>query len=551
MGGVLVYNEDAAEAHVLGDLLRAGGVEVFTTGRVLEAVHILKNEEIGIVLTSNLGGIEAEEFKALVEGARPGAGVVFIGSVAGKDISLSADGFRSLLSGPLRTETEMRRQARELKEFFFAFADKLLQIFEAHDRYFFNNNHLVAELSRKIARKMGLSEETVEAVWMAALLRDIGKVGIQQQLIEERKRLDSRELVPIKSHPLYTVEILKQIRFPWDVDSIIAQHHEHYDGTGYPVGLKGRQIAVGARIIGIADSYYAMTTDRPYRKALPKEMSLQEIKKKAGSQFDPEVTEAFLDALREEAAAARASSTVLVLEREPTMAALLRLSADTDRVHIEHAPNSFDAMHFIRQKQPDIVVADVETLDREAFARFQKVVLEMPAARGRHFIFVVPEGYPRQFEGGNIHYAQKPVDITALQSEINDILAAEPAPRISEEPRGLTGALEDFDLTDIVQILHLGLKTARVGLDKQGEKGVIYVRHGKVVHASTSASKGNGAFFEMLDWKTGAFHILHGQTAPGENITMDTIHLLLEGARLFDEKRAGRASRPADAPRGR
>jgi len=537
---ILIFNEDDRERKLLGELLRAEDFNVFETPRVLEAIHILKKEDIGMVLASHrLARVESAELKELVEKIRPGLSIVFVGPYANQTIPFTEEGFKQFLQDALRTEQSLNLKVEEFKEFLFSITDRLLQIFEVNDRFFFNNDHLVANLAVKIAMKMGLDKETVDTIRFAALVKDIGKVVIKNKIFEENKRFDSSEFMPIKSHPLNTVQILRDIKFPWNADSIISQHHESYDGSGYPAGLKGRQIAVGARIIHIADSYVAMTTDRPYRQALSVGDATHEILKKAGSQFDPEIVEVFMEVVREEPAISDCKRSILMLEREPSLSALIRLGINAGEMEVLHASTSFDAVRTLRQKTPDLVIADVEMLDTTNFANFYNTLQSNPAVRGKPFIFILPDNeYPRAFKGRNNKYIIRPVDINELSTAIRNTLNGDmpPVEKKTEASRGLSGALEDFGLADIIQILNLGLKTAKVDLVSAGQVGTIYIQHGKVIHASMGELSGRDAFMEMIRWDKGTFQIYHGVTTETVNVKMDTMHLLLDSARMADEQ---------------
>lgn len=537
---ILIFNENEGDRRFLADLLLDEDFNVFETGRVLEALHILRENDISAVIASRgLNGVESRELREIVENSRPGLRVLFIGPTSDDYIPFDKAGFKGFLQGSLRVERALSMKVDELKEFAFSVTDRLLHLFEVNDRYFFNNDHLVANLSVQIARRLGLDRDNVDAIRFAALIKDIGKVGIQHKLFEENRRLAPDDFVPIKTHPLNTVQILKEIKFPWNVDSIIAQHHEHYDGSGYPSGLKGRQICIGARIISIADSYLAMTTDRPYRKALTHAESTHEIMKKAGTQFDPEIVEIFMEVLKEEPSLVSEKRAVMMLERQPNLTALIRLSINAIDTDVLHAASSFDAIRLARHRPPDLVIADVEMLDSNNFANFFNTLQSVPAIRGKPFILIVPDyGYPRDFRGDKIQYAAKPVDISELAASIRQTLDGKlPASDRKFKPtKGLSGTLEDFNLADIIQILNLGLKTAKVELYTGGDhSGTIYLRHGKVVGAETGELTGKKAFIEMIRWDSGTFQILHGVTTDNLNIKMDTTHLLLEAARTIDE----------------
>jgi response regulator RpfG family c-di-GMP phosphodiesterase len=540
MRKILIFNEDPRETRQLGELLKAEDFTVFETARVLEAIRILKTEDIDVVLASqSLDGAESSQFRELVERTRPGVNFLLLGPFynGARNLSVSPAGFRQFLQDSIRTETSLHGEIADLKQFCFSFADRLLQIFEVHDSYFFNNDHLVAELSGDIAARMGLEHELVDTIRMAALIKDLGMIGIQNQFLEDKKRFTKQELIPVKKHSLNTVELLKQLKFPWNIEPHITQHHEHYDGSGYPVGLKGRQISLGARIIAIADSYVAMTTDRPYRSALQRDEAVREITKKAGTQFDPEVVEAFLSVVKEVPAAA-AKRSILMLERQPVISAVIRLSVDAEKADVLHASNSFDAIRLTRLRTPDLIIADVGMLDRDAFLNFYNTLQEIPSLRDRPFILILPEKtYPRRFKGKKLHYIEKPLDMGELSGAINRALeeekAAAPPP---EGVSGLTGRLEDFGIADILQILNLGRKTARVDIIRERTRGTIYLQNGNVIHASTGDLKGKEAFLHMMQWETGVFNIHHGQSTEEVNIKMDTVHLLLEAARVLDER---------------
>jgi HD-GYP domain-containing protein (c-di-GMP phosphodiesterase class II) len=135
---------------------------------------------------------------------------------------------------------------------------------------------------------------------VAALLHDIGKIGIPDSALNKPARLTSAEFLMVKAHPVITAQIVGKIEALAHLVPIIRHHHERWDGTGYPDGLKGDDIPLLARILAVADGFEAMTSERPYRRARSEEEALAELKKCAGSQWDPKVVEAFLQMLEED-----------------------------------------------------------------------------------------------------------------------------------------------------------------------------------------------------------------------------------------------------------
>lgn len=165
---------------------------------------------------------------------------------------------------------------------------------DAKDRYTHGHSKRVSNISVAIGRGLGLSREKIELLEYAGDLHDIGKIGISEVIISKEGKLTVDEYEIIKTHPLVGETIIEPVPFLQEARPVIRHHHERYDGYGYPDGLKGEEIPLLSRIIHIADAYDAMTSDRPYRKALSHEAAVKEIKKHTCTQFDPKVVEAFV-----------------------------------------------------------------------------------------------------------------------------------------------------------------------------------------------------------------------------------------------------------------
>ena len=170
---------------------------------------------------------------------------------------------------------------------------------DVKDAYTSGHSFRVARCSVAIARKLGWSEEEVQNLHYIALLHDIGKIGIPDAILNKPTQLAEEEFNIIKKHPLVGNEILKDIHMIEHVAEGALYHHEHYDGSGYPYGLKGEDIPICARIVCIADSYDAMTSNRVYRSKLKEEEVIAEFESNSGTQFDPELAELFVGMLKE------------------------------------------------------------------------------------------------------------------------------------------------------------------------------------------------------------------------------------------------------------
>jgi putative nucleotidyltransferase with HDIG domain len=164
---------------------------------------------------------------------------------------------------------------------------------ESSDTYTFGHSGRVAEYAVAIAAAFGLAESELTAVRVGAYLHDVGKIRVPHEILNKPDRLTAEEFDIIKQHPVYGVELLASVDFPWDVKPIVRWHHEKIDGTGYPDGLSGDEIPLSAQIIGIADVYDALTTARSYRSALPRAKALAELER-CRHWWWPEVYEAFV-----------------------------------------------------------------------------------------------------------------------------------------------------------------------------------------------------------------------------------------------------------------
>lgn len=182
-----------------------------------------------------------------------------------------------------------------VKTNYFATIQSLVNALEANDRYTKGHSERVRYLSVELGKYIGLDYREIEVLEHAAILHDIGKIGIDSMVLHKEGKLTANEYGLVKAHPLIGDEILGPIDTLAGVRTTIIQHHERYDGRGYPYGIPGDEISLKARILAVIDTFDAMLTDRPYRRSLTLFRAKEELKQGAGSQFDPYVVNAFLD----------------------------------------------------------------------------------------------------------------------------------------------------------------------------------------------------------------------------------------------------------------
>lgn len=208
--------------------------------------------------------------------------------------------YRQFLEDMVRSKHEDLTKAIEDIKSAYAFSlETMVAMLDAREFETGQHSIRVRALTMSLARNMGIDEETVEEIGRGALLHDLGKIGIPDAVLLKPGKLTEDEWAVMRKHPEIGHRFLKSSEFLKTAASIVLSHHEHWDGTGYPQGLHGEQISIGARIFSVIDSYDAIRSPRVYKPSIPRDKALAEIRSKAGSQFDPVVVEAFADHINE------------------------------------------------------------------------------------------------------------------------------------------------------------------------------------------------------------------------------------------------------------
>jgi putative nucleotidyltransferase with HDIG domain len=196
---------------------------------------------------------------------------------------------------------DVNESYQELEELFLKLIRVLINVLDAKSPWTKGHSERVSRYAEAIAREMGLDDDEIRDIKLAGLLHDIGKIGTYDYLLDKPGKLTREEYELVMKHPAQGAQILKGIKQLEDILPLIHYHHEKLDGKGYPNGLHGNQIPLGARILHVADSFDSMTSDRPYRKAPGVEFALAEFEKFKGTQFDPHVVDAFMKVLNKKA----------------------------------------------------------------------------------------------------------------------------------------------------------------------------------------------------------------------------------------------------------
>lgn len=278
----------------------------------MDGIELLKrikeyDEDIAVVMVTAVGKRETA-----VEAMREGAYDYLIKplhleevlisvqrALENRRLTLERKDYQQNLERKVRERTkELEQKHQELQRLFISAIESIVLVLQAKDEDTEDHSRRVSTYATTIARRLSLPDEEVENIRLAGVLHDIGKVGTSESILNKPGELTDEEGSQIRSHPLIAASILEPIAPLKGIIPYIRHVHEAYNGRGYPDGLKGEEIPLGARIITVADAFDAMTSPRPYRPAWDTDAVLAHLKEEAGKQFDPGVVEAFLEVYR-------------------------------------------------------------------------------------------------------------------------------------------------------------------------------------------------------------------------------------------------------------
>jgi putative nucleotidyltransferase with HDIG domain len=285
-----IFRQDGEAVAVLGVDMMADDVTFMQREIKRRMIFVLFS---GILFSGVLGifiaGSVSDPVRKLTEGTRQLAGE----NLDYRVVVRSRDELGELAESFNKMAASLSESQKRLQNYFFKVTQSLVRALEAKDLYTQGHSERVANLARKVALELGVSPEKAELIWCVAELHDIGKLLINETILNKKEKLDLDEWKILKEHPVTGEKILKAV-LDDELLRVIRSHHERVDGKGYPDGLKGEEINLPSQIVSIADAYDAMTSVRSYRKPLDPEAAMREIKRASGTQFRPDVVDAFL-----------------------------------------------------------------------------------------------------------------------------------------------------------------------------------------------------------------------------------------------------------------
>ncbi len=298
---------------------------------------------------------------------------------------------------------------------------------DAKDRYTSGHSHRVAGYAVELARRMGKSEEEQQIVYYAGVLHDIGKIRVSEEVINKPGKLTEDEFEQIKIHTISGYHILRGIHEDDRVRYGAKYHHERYDGNGYPNGLKGQDIPEIARIIAVADSYDAMTSDRSYRSALPQGVVREEFLQGKGSQFDPEIADIMIQIIDEDKQYkfrqidAGVKNVLLASADEAVIAQMTQILSDME-VNVICSQTGDEALEIIDKTEISLVIMDLKLPDTDGFTLYQNI----QAKKATPAILLTgdknKEIIQRVEDLGIEDYITEPIDKAIIKETVHSIL---------------------------------------------------------------------------------------------------------------------------------
>lgn len=321
---ILIVDDEELVRRLLHQRLSAEGYQCHEAGSAKQAVDKLLNNSFGLVILDiKMPGKSGVELLPKIKASHPDIAVIMATAVTDTNTAIQCmkQGAYDYVTKPFNLdevvlsvgralekrrlglenrdyqqhlEQKVEAQARKIRVSFLSAVTALAYALEAKDEYTSGHSQRVAEISIAVAKELGMPRYSIEKIRLAGLIHDIGKIGMRESILNKLGRLTNEEFHQVKRHPEIGEHILNPIVDDEKIIMVVRHHHEHYDGTGYPDGLSGEQIPLGARILALADTYDAMTSKRSYRRAMSAEAACSEIERCKGTQFDPEVVDAFL-----------------------------------------------------------------------------------------------------------------------------------------------------------------------------------------------------------------------------------------------------------------
>ena len=403
----------------------------------------------------------------------------------------------------------------------------------------------VVEDAVRLGRQMGLGQNLLDEIGLATALRDIGMARLERGADGTPER--------VESHCRHSAVLIAALRLPWRLGPIVLAHHEHYDGFGYPKGLRGRDIPVGARILAVADAFHAMTLDKPTGQGLSGRDALAHLEHQAGRQFDPEVVELFIAMIRERPSEPVSRGRVAIANHDPITREALSLRLRRAGYEVVDLPAAGDWLAALRSQTPDAVIVsaglgDTRGLEFLHWIRADRK-LRTPALVALVAAEDGPSGRVAALELGADEVLVMPVKPRDLIARLGAAARRRLPARLDDSVtvhagEGIRGRLDERPVAELCQMLRNGRKTAELVLLSDEASGRVSFLDGVLVDAQTTDARGEEAFLALAQLRSGRYVVSHGVGPRARTVSRGLDHLLLEAHASSAEMPAVMDARP-------
>lgn len=395
---------------------------------------------------------------------------------------------------------------------------------------------LVAALCRQMGNRLGLDTSTVSALVFAGLLHDLGKASTYHLTTLNVSQYEGHRAHAQKMY-LAPLRLFEQVDLPPTVTKTLTHLYEQFDGRGFPARLAGKDIPLGSRVLGIAETYTDLTANprNPFRKVLESEAALEAMASFRGSVFDPNL----LDLFRAEVSASQAKGaldrrhTVLIVDRDVEETSILEMRLREQGFSVIIVRDPIEAQRTVQSSQIDIVVTEITLPPSDGF-ELLRALRSIPKTHTTPVVFLSAKAdrdtVTKSYELGASDFIVKPASPEVVAAKLRQLLTAN-----RPEARGVRGSLREMPLPDVVQVLSNSRRTGKLVLRADDAVGEVYFAEGQIVHATFAEHEGDGAIYALLAARDGDFSLEPEVVAPKRTIKASPEALLLEGMRRFDE----------------
>jgi response regulator RpfG family c-di-GMP phosphodiesterase len=402
------------------------------------------------------------------------------------------------------------------------------------------HSSMVARLTRKSCERIGLPAPQTQAFVAAAYLHDLGKTGAYHLTALNVAEYEGHRIAAIKSADL-PVHLMESVRLPPETAQAIGSMYERFDGDGFPGGLSGKEIPLGARILAIVDTYADLIQNprNPYRKTLRPFEACEVLAEYRSTIFDPNLVDVFRQTMTGDDLRAKLLSdrhTALIVDPDPEETTVLELRLIEQGFEVRIARALAQARKELESGDIEVLISEIDLDEADGGFVLRQAALDAGTARDMTWVILTGktdrQTAQRAFDLGVDDFVAKPASTDIFAAKLRQLIERRSA---RSGGRGVSGSLAEMSLPDMVQILWHGRKTCALRIEANGSSGEIAFEEGQVVNARWDAIHGENAFYKMITLREGDFRLDPNFKPTSRAITASPEALLLEGMRRLDE----------------